>query len=37
MLFILSGLLAAICYSSDSILGKIALDGLPLNIYFIIV
>lgn len=37
MLFILSGLLAAFCYSSDSIFGKIALDGLPLNIYFIIV
>ena len=37
MLFILSGLLAALCYSSDSIFGKIALDGLPLNIYFIIV
>ena len=37
MLFILSGLLAALCYSSDSIFGKIALDGLPINIFFIIV
>jgi len=37
MIFIISGLLAALCYSSDSIFGKIALDGLPLNIYFIIV
>ena len=37
MLFIISGLLAALCYSSDSIFGKIALEGLPLNIYFIIV
>lgn len=37
MLFVLSGLLAALCYSSDSIFGKIALEGLPLNIYFIIV
>ena len=37
MLFILSGLLAALCYSSDSIFGKIALEGLPLNIFFIIV
>lgn len=37
MLFIISGLLAALCYSSDAIFGKIALDGLPLNIYFIIV
>lgn len=34
---IISGLLAALCYSSDAIFGKIALDGLPLNIYFIIV
>ena len=37
MLFILSGLLAALCYSSDSIFGKIALEGLPINIFFIIV
>jgi drug/metabolite transporter (DMT)-like permease len=37
MLFVLSGLLAALCYSTDSIFGKIALDGLPLNVYFIIV
>jgi len=37
MIFIISGILAALCYSSDSIFGKIALDGLPLNIYFIIV
>lgn len=36
MLFVLSGLLAALCYSTDSIFGKIALDGLPLNVYFII-
>lgn len=37
MIFIISGIIAALCYSSDSIFGKIALDGLPLNIYFIIV
>jgi len=37
MLFIISGLLAALCYSSDSIFGKIALEGLPINIFFIIV
>ena len=37
MIFIISGLLAALAYSSDSIFGKIALEGLPLNIYFIIV
>lgn len=37
MLFIISGLLSALAYSSDSIFGKIALDGIPLNIYFIIV
>jgi drug/metabolite transporter (DMT)-like permease len=37
MIFIISGILAALCYSSDSIFGKIALEGLPLNIYFIIV
>jgi len=37
MIFIISGLLAAFCYSSDSIFGKIALERFPLNIYFIIV
>jgi drug/metabolite transporter (DMT)-like permease len=37
MIFIISGLLSALAYSSDSIFGKIALDGLPLNIYFIII
>ncbi len=37
MIFIISGLLSAIAYSSDSIFGKIALSGMPLNIYFIIV
>jgi drug/metabolite transporter (DMT)-like permease len=37
MIFIISGILAALCYSSDSIFGKIALEGLSLNIYFIIV
>ena len=37
MIFIISGILAALCYSSDSIFGKIALEGIPLNIYFIIV
>jgi drug/metabolite transporter (DMT)-like permease len=37
MIYIISGICAAIAYSSDSIFGKIALKGLPLNIYFIIV
>ena len=37
MLFVISGLLSALCYSSDAIFGKIALEGLSLNIYFIIV
>lgn len=37
MIYIFSGLLAALAYSSDSIFGKIALDGMPLHIYFIIV
>ena len=37
MIYILSGLLSALAYSSDSIFGKIALDGMPLNIYFIFV
>ena len=37
MIYILSGMLAALAYSSDSIFGKIALEGMPLNIYFIIV
>jgi len=37
MIYIISGILAAIAYSSDSIFGKIALEGIPLNIYFIIV
>jgi drug/metabolite transporter (DMT)-like permease len=37
MIFIISGLLSAFAYSTDSIFGKIALDGMPLNIYFIIV
>ena len=37
MIFIISGILSAIAYSSDSIFGKIALEGMPLNIYFIIV
>lgn len=37
MIYILSGILAALAYSSDSIFGKIALEGMPLNIYFIIV
>ena len=37
MIFIFSGLLSALAYSSDSIFGKIALTGMPLNIYFIIV
>jgi drug/metabolite transporter (DMT)-like permease len=37
MIYIISGISAAIAYSTDSIFGKIALEGLPLNIYFIIV
>lgn len=37
MIYMISGICAAIAYSSDSIFGKIALQGLPLNIYFIIV
>jgi len=37
MIFIFSGVLSALAYSTDSIFGKIALDGMPLNIYFIIV
>ena len=37
MIFIISGLLSALAYSTDSIFGKIALEGMPLNIYFIIV
>ncbi len=37
MLFILSGILSALAYSSDSIFGKIALSGMPLNIFFIFV
>lgn len=37
MIYIISGIMAAIAYSSDSIFGKIALEGMPLNIYFIIV
>jgi len=37
MIFILSGLLSALAYSSDSIFGKIALSGMPLPIYFIFV
>lgn len=37
MIYIISGICAAIAYSTDSIFGKIALEGLPLNIYFIIV
>jgi drug/metabolite transporter (DMT)-like permease len=37
MLFIFSGILSAFAYSSDSIFGKIALSGMPLNIYFIFV
>lgn len=37
MIFIISGILAALAYSSDSIFGKVALEGFPLNIYFIIV
>ena len=37
MIYILSGILAALAYSSDNIFGKIALEGMPLNIYFIIV
>lgn len=37
MIYIFSGILSALAYSSDSIFGKIALEGMPLNIYFIIV
>jgi len=37
MIYIISGLLSALAYSSDSIFGKIALSGMPLNIYFIFV
>jgi hypothetical protein len=37
MIYIISGICAALAYSTDSIFGKIALEGLPLNIYFIIV
>lgn len=37
MIYIISGILAALAYSSDSIFGKIALEGIPLPIYFIIV
>lgn len=37
MIYIVSGILSALAYSSDSIFGKIALEGMPLNIYFIIV
>lgn len=37
MIFILSGILSALAYSSDTIFGKIALDGMPLYIYFIFV
>jgi len=37
MIYIISGILSALAYSSDSIFGKIALEGMPLNIYFIIV
>ena len=37
MIYILSGILAAIAYSSDSIFGKIALSGMPIYIYFIFV
>ncbi len=37
MIYIFSGILSAIAYSTDSIFGKIALEGMPLNIYFIIV
>lgn len=37
MIFIVSGILSALAYSTDSIFGKIALEGMPLNIYFIIV
>jgi drug/metabolite transporter (DMT)-like permease len=37
MIFIISGIFAALAYSSDSIFGKVALEGFPLNIYFIIV
>jgi len=37
MIFIISGICSALAYSTDSIFGKIALEGLPLNIYFIII
>jgi len=37
MIFILSGILSALAYSSDTVFGKIALLGMPLHIYFIIV
>lgn len=37
MIYIISGILSALAYSTDSIFGKIALEGMPLNIYFIIV
>jgi drug/metabolite transporter (DMT)-like permease len=37
MIFIISGILSALAYSSDSIFGKIALSGMPLNIFFIFV
>lgn len=37
MIYVISGICAALAYSTDSIFGKIALEGLPLNIYFIIV
>ena len=37
MIFVLSGILSALAYSSDSIFGKIALEGMPLNLYFIFV
>jgi transporter family protein len=37
MIYIISGILSALAYSTDRIFGKIALEGMPLNIYFIIV
>jgi len=37
MIYIFSGILSAFAYSTDSIFGKIALSGMPLNIYFIFV
>ncbi len=37
MIYIISGILSALAYSSDSIFGKTALSGMPLNIYFIFV